>query len=203
MVITDGNPTTLHIPDDVTVVAAGHNEDAFIEEVVAGRTWRVSARSFFQTSHVGAEALVAAVRDGLGSQARRVVDLYCGVGLLGGATAAGALVAAVESNPSSVADARHNLDAAAHVVHRKVERWQPLPADAAIADPARRGLGRDGAEVIDQTGASRLVLVSCDPASLGRDTALLIEQGWSHDYTGVIDMFPDTSRIEAVTTFSR
>ena len=177
--------------------------NAAVHYQVAGRIFRVSAQSFFQTSGAGAEALVAAVERSLATSEGDVVDLYAGVGLLGASAAYDRLRCAVESNPSSVADARHNLASQVQVVGARVERWSPTPFGTVIADPARRGLAKDGAAVIDGTGASHLVLVSCDPASLGRDASLLAQTGWEHQHAEVIDMFPDTSRIEVVSTFVR
>jgi len=208
LVVTDGSIERVRVPPQVQdtgalrVVSDSDPGDAAIVEHVAGRPWRISAKSFFQTSHTGAEALVDSVARRLGGSGS-VVDLYAGVGLLGGAAVPDRLACAVESNPSSVADARHNLGDDVQVVQSRVERWKAESFDAVIADPARRGLGADGVAVVERTGADALVLVSCDPASLGRDTALLVEQGWRHDGSDVIDMFPDTSRIEVVSGFTR
>ncbi|KAG1648471.1 putative RNA methyltransferase lin1815 [Nymphon striatum] len=205
MVLTNGSRQSVQVPDDVQVVRADNPGDAAIHDELGGLRWRISANSFFQTSDSGAQALIDSVADGLvgAGSLGTVVDLYCGVGLLGGATAGDRLVAAVESNPSSVADAEHNLPADVDVHRARVEHWRPGSYDTVIADPARRGLAKGGTAVIDKTGATTLVLVSCDPASLGRDTALLAEQGWRYDRGEVIDMFPDTSRIEVVSTFTR
>ncbi len=203
LVMTDGDASTAVVPADVRIVNADSPGDAAIHEDVGGRRWRISARSFFQTSSEGGEALVAAVGRALDESQGDLVDLYAGVGLLGGGAAGERLRCAVESNPSSVADARHNLGADVVVVQARVERWSATRFETVIADPARRGLGKDGVAIIERTGAEHLVLVSCDPASLGRDTTLLIEQGWRHNHAEVIDMFPDTSRIEVVSRFTR
>ncbi len=203
LVITNGEIGRVQVPADVTVVHQDDPGDAAIIEEVAGRPWRISAHSFFQASVEGAAALVDAVARGIERGDGTVVDLYSGVGLLGGGAAADRLACVVESSLSSVLDARHNLGSEVLVVQQRVEKWNPTGFDAVIADPARRGLGQGGTSVIDRTAASRLVLVSCDPASLGRDTALLGEQGWRHESSELIDMFPDTSRIEVVTAFAR
>lgn len=205
--LTNGPVDQVEVPPDVVVAHIDAPGDAAYREHVRGVPFRVSAKSFFQTSHRGAEALVEAVRAALEQSNGAVVDLYGGVGLLGGAAVPDRLVCSVESNPWSSADARFNLDPSIAVEHSRVERWRPASLGtkigAVIADPARRGLGRDGVHVINKTGATTLALVSCDPASLGRDTALLIEQGWCYDSGVVIDMFPDTSRIEVVSRFTR
>lgn len=203
MVITNGAVDAVSVPDDVLVASANDPGSSAIHDVIAGKTWRVSAQSFFQTSLAGAEALVAAVGRGLSHSEGPVLDLYAGVGLLGGGAAGDRLRCAVESNPSSVDDARHNLGPDIQVVKSRVEQWSPTAFSTVIADPARRGLGKDGVTLIEGTTATQLVLVSCDPASLGRDAGLLAERGWVHQRSEVIDMFPDTSRLEVVSTLTR
>lgn len=203
LVVVDGPLSEIKVPDDVTVVHADDRRTGAIHEEIGGHRWRISARSFFQTSHEGAEALVGAVGEAMTGSAGPVVDLYAGVGLLGGAVAPERLVAAVEQSPASVADARANLAASVDVVEERVERWQPTTCEVVIADPARRGLGPAGTDVVSATQATRVVLVSCDPAALGRDTKLLREQGYEFASAAVIDMFPDTSRVEVVSRFDR
>lgn len=196
------------VPEDVTVVGGrelegGHR--AWLHEEVAGRTWRVSARSFFQASPEGAEALVSAVQgfvDAHAPAAERLVDLCCGVGLFGGTVGAGRAVVGVERSASSVADARRNLaDVDARIVKVALARWRPSPADVVVADPARSGLGADGVRVVAATGAALCVLVSCDPAALGRDAGLLAEAGYEHVGSVVVDLFGHTSHIEVVSGF--
>ena len=70
-----------------------------------------------------------------------------------------------------------------------------------VADPARSGLGREGADAVVGTGAGLCVLVSCDPASLGRDAGLLRERGYQHVGSSVVDLFGHSSHIEVVSGF--
>ena len=172
-------------------------------EVVAGRRLRISARSFFQASPQGAEALVRAVGRALtGAGQGALVDAYAGVGLFASALGWEGEVVAVESSPSSAADARANL-AGAEVVDCRVEHWAPRPAVAVVADPPRSGLGRAGVEVLAAAGAPCLVLVSCDAASLGRDAALAQAAGFRLEESVVMDMFPGTPHVEVVSRFTR
>jgi 23S rRNA (uracil1939-C5)-methyltransferase len=200
------------LPSDVVVVGADElraGRRAWIHEEVAGRRFRISAESFFQTRVDGAEALVAEVgrlvtdasSDGsTGSMA----DLYCGVGLFAATVGADRHVVAVERSRSSVADARVNLEGLdVRVVRSAVERWRPSPVDVVVADPARHGLARDGVARVDATGARCLVLVSCDAGALGRDAGLLAKAGWSHDGSTLVDLFPDTPHVEVVSRFVR
>jgi 23S rRNA (uracil1939-C5)-methyltransferase len=209
LVVVDPSAVDVDVPAGVTVV--GRDElrrgvEAAVREVVAGRSWRISARSFFQARPDGAEALVAAVRDAVGDQlgpGSRLVDLYCGVGLFAGALAGGGVaVHAVEGDRSAVADARENLaDLDATVVRADVARWHPVPADVVVADPARNGLGREVVTRIAATGAAAVALVACDPASFGRDAGLLAAAGYRLDTVTLVDLFPQTPHIEVVGAF--
>jgi 23S rRNA (uracil1939-C5)-methyltransferase len=200
------------VPAGVAVVGTDElraGRRAWIHETVAGRTWRISAQSFFQARPDGAAALVDAVlaaaavgREGAGS----VADLYGGVGLFAGVLAArvGAAPVVVERNRSAAADARHNLaGTGAKVLDVAVERWRPSAADLVIADPARTGLGRAAVARIAATGAGRLVLVSCDAAALARDAALLAAEGFALAAVTLVDLFPHTAHVEAVAQFDR
>jgi 23S rRNA (uracil1939-C5)-methyltransferase len=203
------------VPDDVVVVGMDElkrGRQVFLEEAVAGRTWRVSALSFFQSGPTGAGALAEAVDAMVGSSVAEgglIVDAYAGVGLLGGVVASrrGARLVAVESSASSVADAAVNLRDLDHtVVRASVERWRPsLPStpDVVIADPPRAGLGAAAVAVLVGIGASRLVLVACDPASLARDARQLVDAGYTLSAVDVIDLFPHTFHVEAVARFDR
>jgi 23S rRNA (uracil1939-C5)-methyltransferase len=176
---------------------------ALIHEVVDGARLRVGARSFFQPRADGAAAIVALVReaadpipaDGV------VVDAYAGVGLFAATVAKDRVVVCVERSPSAGSDARTNLDGAATVVVRDVERWRPVPASLVIADPPRHGLGRRAVSVLAATGAHRFVLVSCDPVALARDASLLAHAGYRHRWSAIIDLFPHTPHVEIVTRF--
>jgi tRNA/tmRNA/rRNA uracil-C5-methylase (TrmA/RlmC/RlmD family) len=204
----DGAP--LLVPEGVRVVggdelAAGRR--AWLHEEVAGRRLRVSARSFFQASPEGAEALAAAVAAALGdvlAGGGRLVDLYGGVGLFGVTVGGAGPVTVVESSPSATADARVNLaDRDARVVRSEVARWRPRRAAAVAADPPRAGLARTGVRVVAGTGARRLALVSCDAGSLGRDTALLRRAGYRYVGATLVDQFAGTPHVEVVARFDR
>jgi 23S rRNA (uracil1939-C5)-methyltransferase len=77
------------------------------------------------------------------------------------------------------------------------------PASLVVADPPRRGLGRDAVAVVSATGTDRLVLVSCDAAALGRDAGLLADAGFALVESVVVDQFAMTSHVEVVSRFDR
>ncbi len=201
------------LPDDVVYIGAGalaQGHEAHFHEKVDGRTWRISAESFFQTRPDGAQALIDVVRSQCSdvlAGSGTLLDLYSGVGLFSGALLEGRSgwrTVAVERAASSVSDARHNLvDLDARVVRSKVERFKPPSADLVIADPSRAGLGREGVAVIAAADPERVVVVSCDAAAAGRDAGLLDTAGWSPVRSIVVDLFPHTHHVEVVTTFER
>ena len=185
----------------------GVGATASIHEVVSGHRFRVSAPSFFQSGPHAATVLVEAVSRAGGEElagAHRVVDLYSGVGLFGAIVAPQADLVTVERAGSSSADALINLShRRVEVVTGEVERWTPCRAEVVVADPARAGLGRAAVAVVAATGADVVVLVSCDAAALGRDTALLAAAGYRHQGSTVLDVFPGTPHVEVVTRFER
>lgn len=194
------------LPDRARVGA-----EAIVREHVAGVDLRVSAASFFQSGPAAAELLVSTVRAACADALSGApwIDAFGGVGLFAATLSrdhvgSGAVV--VESSPSACADARVNVPAA-EVVESRFERWRPASTGAAVglvvADPARAGLGAEGVDVVVATGASRVVLVSCDPVAAARDARLLVGHGFRHSGATVLDLFPQTPHVEVVTRFDR
>ncbi|MGB8858056.1 MAG: TRAM domain-containing protein [Ilumatobacteraceae bacterium] len=185
-------------------VAVG--SQAVLRERVAGIDLQVSAGSFFQSGPEAAELLVRTVTEACGEVlsglAGPLLDAYGGIGLFA-ATLGAPHSIVVESSASSCADAEVNLGDRATVVRSTFERWTPTPVQLAVADPARAGLGREACGVLAATGAGRLVLVSCDPVSLARDSTLLAAHGYDHAGSTVLDLFPHTPHVEVVTRFDR
>ena len=116
--------------------------------------------------------------DGVLSPSTRLLDLYAGVGLFAVVLDHGGPATVVEQSRSAAADARVNLAGRqAKVIPVSVQRYRPARSDVVVADPARAGLGTVGVDRIARTGASHVVLVSCDAGSLGRDAGLLTDGG--------------------------
>jgi 23S rRNA (uracil1939-C5)-methyltransferase len=192
--------------------ADGESQDVVIRAAdgatVAGRWWRISPGSFFQSGPEAAELLVAAVRSAAGDALREggtLVDAYAGVGLLGGSLAAArddVRVVALESSATASRDVRRNLaDLDAEVVRGDVARWDGAsvaPAALVVADPARAGLGKRAVAALAAAEAPVFVLVGCDPAALARDIGLLAGAGYRLEGVQVLDLFPHTVHVEAV-----
>ncbi|MGI9645415.1 MAG: class I SAM-dependent RNA methyltransferase [Ilumatobacteraceae bacterium] len=196
--VVDGLPPAVHVGDR-----------AWLSEIVAGTELRVSAPSFFQSGPQAAELLVATVGRHAPelAGARHVVDAYGGVGLFAATVMAEAAhVTLLESSDSACADAERNLAGRdATVVRGEVGRWAPAegPVDVVVADPARPGLGRPGVTALTAPDPAVLLLVSCDPVSLARDSRLLAEQGYVPRVIEVFDLAPQTAHVEVVTRFEK
>lgn len=192
------------LPIDVAL-----GKSAVVHENICGHDFVISAESFFQSSPQAATALVDATRRALGDMAQweagSVIDAYCGVGLFAATVfPLDRHVIAIEANAAACADARLNLAGRdVEVVQSAVEQWSPVCASVVVADPARDGLRAAGVEVLVATKAPVMVLISCDPASLGRDARLLSTHGYHLEYSEVLDLFPHTHHVEVVSRFIR
>lgn len=189
---------------------AGVSGPARITEEIDGAEFRISGNAFFQNNSHGAIALVGLVHAALEPEPDdTVLDAYAGVGLFGVSLAKSlARVVAVESNKTAASDLSHNLKATG-IDHRVIRgKMETVAAhldeypELAVADPPRTGLGERGIAAVTAADPRRLAYVSCDPASLARDAALLADVGYQLLDVTPVDMFPQTYHIEAVATFT-
>jgi 23S rRNA (uracil1939-C5)-methyltransferase len=179
-------------------------------ERLLGSTFAISAPSFFQVNTKAAEKLVELVMQSLAPDGSdRVLDLYAGAGTftLPLAQDAGEVVA-IESAGSAVRDLRRNLESAqlyADVIGGDVARELPGIGhiDCVVVDPPRAGLLAGTAEALAATRTPKIAYVSCDPATLARDAALLATSGYSLASATPVDLFPQTFHVETVALFVR
>ena len=185
---------------------------ATIEEQVAGIRFRITGDAFFQSNTAGAEELVRLVIEAADlNHDDTLLDAYAGGGLF--AATAGresGRVIAIEINPVTAGDLQANLSRAGiedcrvicgsteDIIERIDEYW-----DIVIADPPRRGLGVQGVDALTAASPRTLVYVSCDPASLARDSRLLDDVGYRLEWVAPVDMFPQTFHIESVARYTR
>ena len=187
----------------------------FIEDTLCGLQFRLSPRSFYQVNHHQAQRLYqAAIEQAAITRDDLVLDLYCGVGTITLAMAGSAgKVIGVEVIEQAVADARDN--ARRNGIHNaeffcgdagqaalELEK-QGIRPDVITVDPPRKGLNADTIEAIDRMAPRRLVYVSCDPATLARDVALLKERGFRLISAQAADLFPRCAHVETVALMTR
>jgi 23S rRNA (uracil1939-C5)-methyltransferase len=201
---------------NVAVIDSGElravHGDSTLEETVAGVTFRITGNAFFQNNTAGAEHLVRLVTEAADVTSHdTLLDAYAGGGLFAATVGRGAgRVLGIERDKLAAADLQANLNRAGVSEYRILraatedaiehidEYW-----DVAIADPPRRGLGLDGVDAVTAADPRTVVYVSCDPASLARDTALLADVGYELDWVVPVDMFPQTFHVECVARFKR
>lgn len=174
----------------------------------------VSPGVFFQGNARVRGALLAAVLEAAGGGAR-ALELCAGAGFFTlGLAERFTEVLAVESSPPAVRDLRRNLDASGtknvRVECAPLERFlagsgpADFAADAVVVDPPRIGLGAALAgQLAAATGAARLVYVSCAPATLARDLAVLDAAGLRLLSVRGFDLFPQTPHVEAIALLAR
>ncbi len=212
----DEEPPALTLDLPLSVVQVRHDGALapligldYIEEKFNGRTFRISATSFYQVNTPQAERLITLVLEALALQeGEAVLDAYAGIGMFTAFLAErNAYITAIESHHIAVADARHNLAdfERVRVLEGNVETILPsLEArfDAVLVDPPRAGLDRRVLDAIVAAQPGRIAYVSCDPATLARDTRRLLDQGYALRWVQPIDLFPQTYHIENVALFT-
>jgi 23S rRNA (uracil1939-C5)-methyltransferase len=194
----------LLLPDNAPINLAG---DTHVTYTVNGRSFRVTAGSFFRPNIAILPQLVSAVTNALGDAAS-VIDLYAGVGLLGAFAAERAdYVSLVESYPPAATDADDNTSDLEHVdlVEGTVEEVLTVaePYDAAIINPPPSGMSVEALDALADLAPPTVVYVSSDVATLARDAKRLAAKGYSLDSVQPLDSAPQTYYIETVAKLVR
>jgi len=186
-----------------------------LEEELCDLRLRISHAAFFQTNTLMAERLYAVVGEYAAlTGTERVFDLFCGIGTIGLTLAPKAgEVWGVESVPEAIADAERNAtrngitnarftaaDARLAVTPLLEEAGKP---DVVVIDPPRAGLSKKVVRRVIETGARRIVYVSCNPTTLAPNAAQLVEAGYRLVRVRPMDMFPQTPHIECVALLER
>jgi len=187
-----------------------------LEETLCGHTFRLSVPSFFQINHAQTEVLYGrALEFAQLTGGETVVDLYCGIGTISLTLAEQAgMVIGVEVVPQAIEDAKSNAlrSSLAHKTRFECGDASDLAAqlesegvrpDVVVVDPPRKGLAPDVVDTIVRMAPQRLVYVSCDPATLGRDVKRFEEQGYKAIKAEAVDLFPRTAHVETVCLLSK
>ena len=187
----------------------------FLSDTLCGLTFRLSVPSFYQVNPAQTEVLYGKALEFAGlTGAETVLDLYCGIGTISLVMARKAgRVWGAEVVPQAVddaiANARRNhienarfLCADAGEAARYLEGEGVRP-DVVCVDPPRKGLAEDVVDTIADMGPERVVYVSCDPGTLGRDVKRFAGRGYTLKKAVAVDMFPRTAHVETVCLLSK
>jgi 23S rRNA (uracil1939-C5)-methyltransferase len=190
-----------------SVVLAGSN---YVTMEVMGRQFQVSAGAFFQVNSLQAKAIVSHLLLHLPmDDGDTVIDAYCGVGLFSAFLAPRVKrLVGIEVSSEACDDFTVNLDEFDNVelYEAPVEdvlASQHFHADMIVLDPPRAGLGPKTVEGVLSQGARHLAYISCDPATLARDSKQLVTGGYQLKNLTLFDMFPQTYHVETVVLMSR
>ncbi len=201
---------TSQVWGDETTLLAGAQ---YITEVINGVHYMLSPQAFLQLNPEQTAVLYQEALRALDLQpGDKLVDAYCGVGTLGLALAhqAGS-VRGMDTIPAAIEDAKQNAKqngfTNTEYVTGKAEdvlpRWlsDGYKPDAVIVDPPRTGLEGAFIPALLRARPKKFVYVSCNPSTLARDLVRL-SKAYTVDYIQSVDMFPQTSRVEAVVKLS-
>lgn len=187
----------------------------YIEDVLCGRRFRISAKSFYQINSVQTEKLYAKAMELAGLTGKeRVIDAYCGIGTIGlvAAKQAGEVIG-VELNRDAVRDAIRNAktndaknirfyqDDAGQFMTQMAQAGEK--ADVVFMDPPRSGSDEAFLSSVCRLAPNRIVYISCNPETQARDLAYLTKHGYRAEGAWPFDMFPFTDDIENIVELVR
>ena len=211
-IILNHNPhktNTIFTSDNYVLFGQDHLIDHSL-----GLSFKLSLQSFFQVNTDMMQVLYQEALEAADIQPTdTVLDLYCGIGTLALlASQQAKYVYGVELNPKAIADANDNAQ------NNKIENVKfiqgdvkeamsyfetnDIECDVVIVDPPRAGLHEDIISSLKQLKAKRIIYVSCNPTTLGRDLKLF-ESHYKIENVQPVDMFPQTYHVECVVLMSR
>lgn len=189
--------------------------DGYIKDVLCGKTFKISPKSFYQINSVQTEVLYGkAVEFAALTGKETVVDAYSGIGTIGivASDKAGKVIA-METEPSAVKDARENAalnglgnykavcaDAGKTLTKMAAEGFRP---DVVFADPPRAGCTKEFLNTLVKCAPKKVVYISCNPDTLARDLAYLTKNGYKAAKIQPVDLFPHTNHVETVMLITR
>ena len=210
----------LNINSAFTSMVLGEKETVlygpgYIEDVLCGKRFRISSRSFYQINPVQTEVLYTKALAMAGLSGREtVIDAYCGIGTIGIIAAGQAKeVIGVEVNGDAVKDAVTNAktngvqnirffhaDAGRFMRQLAADR---VPVDVVLMDPPRAGSDTAFLSSVCTLRPQKVVYISCNPETQGRDLAYLCKNGYKAVRAQPVDMFPHTNHVETVVLMTR
>lgn len=186
----------------------------YIEDVLCGCRFRISASSFYQINPQQTEKLYkTAIKMADITRKDTVIDAYCGIGTIGiAASKKAGKVIGVELNSEAVKDAEINAeinniknisfvneDAGEFLV----DYVSKHKADVVFMDPPRSGSSKEFLDSLGIIKPKRIVYISCNPETQRRDVEALMKYGYEVKKMVPFDMFPHTEHVETVCLLSR
>ena len=187
----------------------------YLMDTLCGLEFKLSMPSFYQVNRDQAEVLYGKALEFAGLTGNEtVLDLYCGIGTITLCLAKAAKrVIGAEIVPPAIRDAKENAlrnqienaeffcgDAADIAAKLEADGLRP---DVVTVDPPRKGLAPEVIASVAAMGPEKVVYVSCDPATLGRDVKIFREFGYEAKRAAAVDMFPGTAHVETVVLLSK
>jgi len=212
IVVNVNNRNTSMVLGDKEQVIYGKG---YIEDVLCGKTFKISPKSFYQVNPVQTEKLYGTAIEYAGLTGKEtILDAYCGIGTIGMiASDKAKRVIGVELNSDAVRDARtnakinniqnielYNKDAGEFMV-QLAEQGEKI--DVVFMDPPRAGSDEAFLSSVVKCSPERIVYVSCNPETLARDLKYLTKNGYRVKKMRGCDMFPHTGHTEMVVQLSK
>ncbi len=185
--------------------------DGYIYDYLGNFKFKISPMSFYQVNPIQTEKLYSkAVEYAELTGEETIFDLYCGIGTIGiFASQKAKKLYGIETVPEAIKDARENAKLNniknAEFFVGDVEKALPefikqrnIKPDVIFIDPPRKGCDKTALETLLQIESNKIVYVSCNPATLGRDLKIL-EEKYDIKEVSICEMFPFTSHVECVT----
>lgn len=166
---------------------------------------------FLQATEAAEEAMVSLVQAHLG-KAKKVADLFCGVGTFALRIAEKSAVHAIENDAAALAALDRGIRHVQGLKPVSIERRdlfrrplmvkELLPYNAVVFDPPRAG-AEEQAKELARSKVEKVVAVSCNPVTLARDLAILTKGGYRINRVTPIDQFLWSPHVEAVVTLTK
>ena len=207
----NGGKTSLVLGDREEILYG----NGYIEDVLCGKRFRISAKSFYQINPIQTERLYGTAIEFAGLTGREtVLDADCGTGTIGiVASDKAKQVVGVELNEDAVRDAKYNArlnkvenirffcaDAGKFMVAMAEEREK---VDVVLMDPPRAGSDLNFLRSVVALSPEKVVYISCNIETQARDLTFLCKSGYKVRRIQPVDMFPHTAHIESVVLLTK
>ena len=191
-------------------------ESGYIYDILGGYKFKISPLSFYQVNPIQTEILYNTAIKFVGADVPVckksdyiALDLYCGIGTIGiFASKYFKKVYGIEIVEQAIEDAKYNakinkinnIEFFAGDVEEilpKIIKRDNIKPSTVFVDPPRKGLDKKTIKILQDLKPVQIIYISCNPATLARDIALL-EENYNIKEVQPVDMFPYTSHVECV-----